>query len=534
MRIRHIVLFVFCLILFRGMLACGGEGVSQTSNPETTITISKLTAGTSTITIPLSVFGADSSALTGATIDVYVNGLLDMEDLAADDHYSGEDDAVVFDITDLVDGDVVEIRITLPDGTRLVFRGAVSETEDSDIALLASDDSLLGRQALADHDLGSAVSDYCVPVDDGSTSSTLAFGCFLSKLISLPETTDAQTLLAAVGESPINVGTLILDGVFGGTGYVDSAHPAPSGFDEFQYSDYPALPLHNIFDFHSVSPVPGEGQDWMADIINRLITSGTTIEELKSEVVALRDDFEYMESMLDTVMADSSFSYSIPKELFSTETDLVVSPNDIYLFMGTIKMTIVGLNIIEAYTPGVNFEQIHALDDGEGNSFDYDILLADLNGTGETIHGTTVDTVPFVVLDDALLITSSKDRADDGLFDLYQGLSVLARGEMSDLLTPSLEDVTLDDLGEVRDLAGQLWSSLQFDLSDPIQAISFISLTIVSNHSSDHVGVNLANFFANPPDPAAVTSSDPFVYEDEQVKPVEIYFRDLLRNIVTF
>lgn len=511
--------YTFILIIFLLASACSSGGVSQTSNPETTITISKLTDGRSTVTIPLSVFGEDSTALTGASIDVYVNALLVSDDIDPATFYFETSETVVFDVTGLVEGDVVEIRATLSDGSLAVFRGTVSDTADVEAPLLADDDSASGQAALESRDLSAAITAYCDPIDEGSTSSTLAFGCFLSKLLALPETTDAQNLLTALGEAPVDVKTLVLEGVFDGVGVSPSYSGAGGYANGFTYGNYPNLPLNDIINLHV--------DESLANIVVRLNTSGTTAEVLEAEIAALRDDFEYLESLLSIVVTDTAFSYTIPKELFSTETDLVVSRNDSFLFMSSMKTTIVGLNIIDAYDYGVTLSQIL-----DGGNFNYQILVEDLNGTGATIGSVTVDDHAFLEMEDASLITNSETKFVEALEYLSTGMAALQAGEVSELFSPSFENthtgeiLTAANFGEVKILADELLESINTD--------TLVPLTIVSDHSRENVSVNLHEFFTNPPSAADVTGSDPFVYEDGTIQTVEVYFRDLLSGIAEF
>jgi hypothetical protein len=48
------------------------------------------------------------------------------------------------------------------------------------------------------------------------------------------------------------------------------------------------------------------------------------------------------------------------------------------------------------------------------------------------------------------------------------------------------------------------------------------------------VSINLDAFFDNPPSAGDVTDSDPFVFENGEVRIVESYFNDLLDGIVEY
>ena len=45
--------------------------------------------------------------------------------------------------------------------------------------------------------------------------------------------------------------------------------------------------------------------------------------------------------------------------------------------------------------------------------------------------------------------------------------------------------------------------------------------------------MNLGNFFTNPPD-ASEVDFDPFVIENDQIRPVEMFFKEMLEGTVDF
>ena len=105
----------FLLIAFCILTACGGNGTTSVGNPTgAVITIGRLSAeGSSTITIPLAVFGDSESDLTDASIDVTKNGTAIASDLNPAMYYSDSLEAVRFVLSGLSDGDELAFDIAL-------------------------------------------------------------------------------------------------------------------------------------------------------------------------------------------------------------------------------------------------------------------------------------------------------------------------------------------------------------------------------------------------------------------------------------
>jgi hypothetical protein len=60
---------------------------------------------------------------------------------------------------------------------------------------------------------------------------------------------------------------------------------------------------------------------------------------------------------------------------------------------------------------------------------------------------------------------------------------------------------------------------------------TLVRLSVIESRS---VSINLDAFFDNPPSAGDVTDSDPFVFENGEVRIVESYFNDLLDGIVEY
>lgn len=380
-----------------------------------------------------------------------------------------------------------------------------SASSDTDLSALST-----GLSALETGDVSSAEAAYCDAFEGGSGNSQVAFGCYLSQLLNLPETSEFATLLTSFGESSVDVETLILEGIF-------KSPISDTGFDDFSYTEYSSLPLNGIFASSSLSKT-----GMLASLIKRLKDSSTSESALRGELQNLVQHFEMMESLLTIVLSDASFTFTIPSELFYTDADMVASYNDAMLFMAKTKLVIVGLNISAAYKTGLNPNKVLK---SSGTEFDNQILTADLNGTGETIGSVTVDSVAFLTMEDESLITGSRARCEDGLDYLVEGLTNLKNGESSALFDQSFDRFSMSIPQDVAK-----------DLQRSIASSGMLTLSVVGDHSGHTLKLDLDAFFDNPPSASDVTSSDPFVYNstDDKIEIVEAYFSELLQDVAEY
>ncbi|MFH1355950.1 MAG: hypothetical protein ABII18_02355 [bacterium] len=362
-----------------------------------------------------------------------------------------------------------------------------------------------GEAELDAGDISDAQTTYCDEITAGSTDAQIAFGCFLTKLILLAETSDALALFTAVDQDPIDIETDIL------TDILDEYFSAD--YYNFVYTE------HTDFPFNDILSGSYNVEEKLARIINELVGTDTSVNEFIDLIYELVDDFEELETLLGYVIDDETFTFTIPDGTFYTETDLEATYNDARFFMASIKATIVGINVMAAYDYGVDISKILSDD---GTEIDYEILVADLNGTGETIRDVTVDTVACLTFRDETLITSMQETAEEALMYAYRGFYYLNNGETSDFIGTSLNSETLEDM---ETLLGELYTSVKSE--------GMVQLTLLDPST---VEVDLYTFFTNPPSSADITSSDPFDYDDEEdkIQIVEAYYRDFLEDIADF
>lgn len=127
--------FFFWFIFLLSFIHCGGKGSTQVGNPTPTttgqpVTMTALYDGSTTVTVALLVFGTSEVDLSGAVIDVEVNDILRMNDLSASEHFSSSKSAVIFDVDNLEEGDVLKLDIKKSSSEVVSFKGTVSASSD--------------------------------------------------------------------------------------------------------------------------------------------------------------------------------------------------------------------------------------------------------------------------------------------------------------------------------------------------------------------------------------------------------------------
>lgn len=125
---------LFLLLTLTFFVSCSNKGSTTVGNPAPSsegqkVMVSQLVSGTSTVTIPLSVFGDTVTDVTGATVDLDVNEIRVISDLPAEDNFDSTQQSVIFDVGSLENGDDVDIFVTKNDAEKISFSARVSDTE---------------------------------------------------------------------------------------------------------------------------------------------------------------------------------------------------------------------------------------------------------------------------------------------------------------------------------------------------------------------------------------------------------------------
>lgn len=374
-----------------------------------------------------------------------------------------------------------------------------------------------GMDHLEDQDLVAAEQTFCEAYDAGEINSEVAFGCFLTQALLLPESANFTTLLESFDEPAMDTEEDIIEDI------IESYTGTPSASTDifgFNYQNYSHLPLSSILNSSA------DIQSKWAQVVNRLVTTGTSAEDFRNQVQDLIDDFEYLETLLDSVLADPTFSFTIPEEVFNRGTESQVEYHHVNFMMSGVKSTIVTLSLFSAYDLGMNPEDVVNED---GDDFDLEVLVEDFNGTGATVNDVTVDSVAFLTLVDSSLISSNRIRFIEAIEHLEEGLSDLTNSQMDGLLDSSITSIKLNFVvaneTELNDLLDDLKISAQ---SSGFQTISAFTGRVVK--------MDLYEFFTNPPSATDVSSSDPFIYDedDDKISMVEAFLSDLFIDIIDY
>ena len=365
-----------------------------------------------------------------------------------------------------------------------------------------------GLEAFRNRDLAGARDAFCKELPDEPNDSRLAFGCFWAKTMLLPANPALAAIFGVFGEDfAVDVDYYGPAGVFTNLELVD--RPGGDFFPQFNYVEFD-LPFAQRMRETEMGSV-------LSTLIQLALDHGVSLRDLQGMMEDFIPVLEELAVLSVPILADPAFSFTLPKELFHRDSDVEVTPNDTVLFTAAVEATIFKLQLLTAYDFGVDLGKSLI----EGAGIDEKALLEDLNGSGATVHGKTMDTVAFLTLIDGERITASKDRFLRACTLAKQGLAQLEAGELSAFFTPARGESSLKE---------------PIELMEDLIASSTQGLTPLRLITSQAVGLNLLQFFAHPPDAAAMSTGagDPFVLSGDRLTGVESYFRAFFDGILSF
>lgn len=122
------IMTVFAVLGF--FSACDGNHIVD-SNEDVdptlySITVDAVSDGSSTIQIPIEIYGSGLSDLEGASVSIYVNGVLRLQGLSVYNLLHTLDDEIVFKVSPIKSGDMVGFYILRSDGSELYYEGYLS------------------------------------------------------------------------------------------------------------------------------------------------------------------------------------------------------------------------------------------------------------------------------------------------------------------------------------------------------------------------------------------------------------------------
>lgn len=510
-----------------GTTVVGTTTVSAFTVDENGMSLTRLSGGQATLTVTSDVISAYP---TGSTQDdLTIRVLLDGQAIASFDQNDFEETSAsllsraifrsAFAETTLftlaitgTEGQVVTLVLSLGATTQpQILQATLSSSESPSFAQVESATPTTaesqaiaaGTAAFENVDLATAESEFCELITAGSINSKVAFGCFLSKLLLLPENSASVQLLADFEEDPFDVEVDLLANV---VQFVDH------GIDSFAYTDYTSLPLYSeIAAFSGVNDFPS--------FVDHLDNTSTTLLELLDDTYDQFDSVAELEALILITLADTDFSYTIPEELFYAHGDVLVTYNDLRLMAASVHAGAASLMMTQAYEPGIDLDDSY---DGGSFLFRTEVLVHDLNGTGETVGSITVDSTPFLTARDLSVIPAAKTRYYDALSYKRIGLQAILDGDPTDMFEDSIDSFSLTDAVTYAE-----------DLIESMESEGMVALT---SFGAPQIEIDLYTFFANPPSAADVTGSDPFVFNsaNQHMEVVESYFEELLQDVANF
>jgi len=314
------------------------------------------------------------------------------------------------------------------------------------------------------------------------------FGRSLCKLILLMEEAPLASILENFGQSEWLSST-----VFTNTGYLyQSFYNPPFDMSAFPFSERRHC---NMI--------------WLGKINRCLLTNvteGYTAEDIASSLLDLMVYVDDIIDDLEVAISNDSVNFTIPKELFTGDRDIMVNHSDM-------------LNIL------ASMYYIKAAVDF-ANSWRFDIDLSDLvNENGEAfvtaLGFTNMLNEQFALRDDNRLI-QARTNIQTGIVYSMNGIEEILDGAENGILNlkrPGDGDTQND---ENQSLYEELYDALDL-LNESFAGVEIIAPILPS------LELTLENFFDNPID-ASELEIDPFVY-DEGIKAVEGFWQQYLNQI---
>ncbi len=421
-----------------------------------------------------------------------------------------------------------------------------------------------GSTALSEHDFTEAESQYCNVYNDDNTNSEAAFGCFFAKALMLPESDDSASLLELAGEDPVIMEQALYSP---DDGLVTFKHLIEGGSFPltFNYSDF-NLPFRNFsspgqalvkymtgYKFAIEVPDSEYFSDYLnfGSLLNTIILNGGDSSSVERRLLAYSDELEEMEAILADVLTDEAFLFSVPQGFANTSVEPVVRRTDVLALSAMVKTARVLIGLIEGYDMGINIEDVVRTIDGVPQ-IDVALLVADINGSGATINGVTVDSIPALTLIDSSKIQEQKTRMIEALEHAQSALELWSSSgdssaENSDFYGAhrlSGDHISSEDYENSADFLGEVSAS---------GSAGMTQLSFFANRGNFDVRINLENFFDNPPDGTSavnefgsmlsledsyndpVSYSEAEEYENSTLQPVfiEAFFRNFGEDFFT-
>ena len=359
---------------------------------------------------------------------------------------------------------------------------------------------------------------HCPAYASNPANAQAAFGCFFVRVAQFFESRPLTNTLALLGEPAIHEQRDILDPTNPGALCTVLA----GSDDDHYFSRFPLLPFNN-YDFNHTSP-----RAFGREILARLRSRGDAFNILGAYLFGMNGSLTQLIDLLTVAKNTPNFTFTIPREICPVSPrmqDIVVRNIDVEGFYAVLGGAKIFVNLVNPYLTGL-LPRWFVRADG---SIDAARFVENANGVRprrmkflERLRGAQDRSALQPLLQSTLdsfilLVDSVHSPADSYIF--------------GHLLNQSAEHEFIRN-----------WEVYAHDLRDSLDHPDvFWPMTVSGN---ENIQINLSAFLRSLPNPADITSSDPFVVAGRSTPPrrsdriyirfVPQFFRDLFANFARF
>lgn len=379
-------------------------------------------------------------------------------------------------------------------------------------------------------DLGEIENVHCLVYQSDRTNAQAAFGCFFVRALRVLESRPFTQALALLGEPAINLQRDIFDPANPDALCTELGRGALTEGRQSWFQEFPNLPFNN-YRFGSLETF--FGREFLVRLRNSGRNAGASFSTMRSYLINLdaspRGLLSELIDMLAVARNTPNFQFIIPREICPVHPtrmhDIVVQNIDLEGFHAALGSIKIFIELLRSYTIGLNpYWFVAANGDILERRF-----VEDANGVRpnrmkfvERFRGSQdrSDLLPLLrsTLNSFILLVDSVHSEDDS-YIFGRLLNGARHSDFFQRLYPYARDIT---------------NSL--DYPDAFQPMT--------ESGNENIQINVTAFFRSLPNPADVTSSDPFVVTGAStpprrtdrlhVRPVTQFFRDLFANFATF
>ncbi len=229
------------------------------------------------------------------------------------------------------------------------------------------------------------------------------------------------------------------------------------------------------------------------------VSDDLNVADFQSYVVGYQSLLSDITDLLDQADQDNDFQFIIPQGLYFGVEDIPVNRVDLKMLRAGFDFAMAGIYFADSWEYPIDIGSLY--DENGVRTVSQEELVAQLN--------------EFFTLKGDHHIDEAQVEVSTGVQNLLDAYDVM-------------DQVTVDGIFEADDEANEGYAEL-FDVATQIQ--SSLSAETVLTYFNPAITINLERFFTNPPD-ASEVDYDPFVLEDDKIKPVEAFFQQMLDGVI--